>query len=412
MKLLKTPYLTAVALLGIGAATALQSCSMVNEDMDPCAQKPNTFVHVDFVYDYNMLREDLFDAHAGTAHLYVFNEDSVFLFDRSLSKNDMTGKVDFSMTFDTLYFVPGHKYMLVAMAQGNHSGYDWACVSTPGFQIPIDREMVPGVSKISDYRIVLDRDSDSYADIGVVNYKDAYGNNKELMDTLWSTRPNMVQDIDVPYVEWLPQKDTVPANHIYVEVPMMRITNAIKVNLIHDSFDQTTNPDDYIFLIDFPNGNGTVGFTGTTYPNRELFYRSLRKQVSVYTPKSNHADYESNNGVQDPAAVSHYSGGVNTRATQYCIEAQFGVSRLQTTDGSKLQIRNARDNSILAEIPDFANWLAQYFEDEHYYDNQEFLDREFNFTVDIHIDDNGKNDWIQIGCAILGWGKRIHYYDI
>lgn len=407
---MKFNFLHPKYLLSLGAAMAatlfIQSCDMINEDMPECASYPNTITKVDFVYDYNMFREDLFNEHAGTAHLYVFNSDSVFLFDRAISKVDMTGsKVDFSMTFDTTELKIGRRYLMVAMAQGNHAGYEWSTIQTPGFQIPLDREMVPGVSKLSDYRIMLDRDSDSYADIGIVNYKDAYGNNQELMDTLWSTKPNQIQTVDIPYIALYPRVEEWPVDTVRVQIPMMRITNAIKVNLVHDSFTPDTDVNAYNILIDFPNGNGTIGFTGQTFPNRELFYRSLRKEMKVYMPKQNGAQYEADKVMPD-------TKGFATRANDtYCVESQFGVSRLQTTDGSSLQVRNARDNSVMVQIDNFSEWLANYF-NNYYKDGQELLDREYNWTIDIHLDDNGQNDWIQVGCAILGWGKRIYFYDL
>lgn len=391
-------------------ALILTSCDMVNEDLKPCAPYPNTFVRVNFVYDYNMFREDLFNDHAGTAHLYVFDKDSVFLFDRALSRNDMpTGVVDFTMTFDTTEIKPGKQYYMVAMAQGNHSGYEWSTIVTPGFQIPLEHQMVPGVSKIRDYRIVLDRDSDSYADIGIVNYKDAYGDNREMLDTLWSTKPNMIQDVKIPYIAYKPQVEDYETLWYDVTIPMMRITNAITVNLVHDSFSPETDVNKYNVLIDFPKGNGTISFTGETLPNRELFYRSLRKEMSVYNQKSNGAQYDA--GSNPPPSDTEQTKSVGTRADlQYAIRSTFGVSRLQTTDGSSLQVRDAATGKILVQIDDFANWLADYFENA--YDNQEFLDREYNFTVDIHMDDNYMWDWYQIGCSILGWGKRVYNYTI
>lgn len=392
---------TAIATLG------LASCDMVNEDMLPCASAPNIITRVDFVYDYNMMREDLFDDHAGTAHLYVFDKDSVFLFDRSISKNDMTGpKVDFSMTFDTTYFKTGERYLLLAMAQGNHSGYEWSTVATPGFQIPLERQMIPYVSKISDYRIVLDRDSDSYADIGIVNYKDTYGDNKEMLDTLWSTKPNEIQALDIPYIEYKPRVEPYDSIYLEVKIPMMRITNSITVNLVHDSFDMETDVNQFNILIDFPNGNGTIGFTGETYPARELFYRSLRKNMTEYHQKQSGAQYEQSSSYSNVSNVVTRADDDKT----YAIQASFGVSRLQTTDGSSLQIRDAETGEIICQIDDFAQWLADYF--AGYYDDQEFLDREYNFTVDIHLNDIGQYDWIQVGCAILGWGKRKYYYDL
>ncbi|MCH5224602.1 MAG: FimB/Mfa2 family fimbrial subunit [Muribaculaceae bacterium] len=405
LKRLNAKHFTLGVILSSITFGALTSCDMVNEDMPPCATYPNTYLTVNFVYDYNMLREDLFDSHAGTAHLYVFDKDSVFLFDRAVSRNDMTGPtVDFSMTFDTTYIKTGMKYLLVAMAQGNHSGYEWSTIATPGFQIPLQYQMVPGVSKISDYRIMLDRDSDSWADIGVVDYTDAYGNNKEMLDTLWSTKPNEIQDVAIPYIELKPQVEEYPVYYYEVLMPMMRITNSITVNLLHDSFTPETDVNRFNILIDFPKGNGTIGFTGQTFPNRELFYRALRKGVVKYTKKNNGATYE------DPGVDRLGQQTMGTRADDpdYAIQATFGISRLQTVDESKLQVRDAETNEVLIEIDNFAQWLADYF--NTYYDDQEFLDREYNFTVDIKMSDANTLEWYQIGCSILGWGKRVYEY--
>lgn len=396
------------AVLGLAAMMMpLVSCEMVNEDMEPCAEYPNTLTTVKFVYDYNMLRDDLFNEHVGTVHLYVFDEDGIFQFDKAVSRTDMLGgKVDFTMTFDTTYLKIGKRYMMVAMAQGNHGGYE-SSLETPGFQIPLENQMIPKVSKLEDYRIKLDRDDDQYADFGIVNFKDAYGNNREMMDTLWSTKPNQVQIVDIPYIELKPQIEPFPTQHVDVTIPMMRITNSITVNMVHDAFTPNTDPDRYNILINFPNGNGTIGFTGTVYHNQELYYRSLRKVVEPYQPKKDGAQYD---GTRSAGAF-----GVTRADPAYSIRADFGVSRLLTSDGSNLQIRNAQTNEIILQIGDvngksFSDWLADYFSGP--YDNQQFLDREYDFTIDIHMDDQDVWDWYQIGCSVLGWGKREYNYEL
>ena len=394
----KAPAILAASLL----IPALASC--VNETMEPCAVAPNTFTTVNFVYDYNMLREDLFNQHAGTAHLYVFDQDSVFVFDNALSRTDMNGKnIDFSMTFDTTYLKPGNTYLMVAMAQGNHGGYE-ASLETPGFQIPLEHQMIPGVSKLSDYRIVLDRDSDTYVDFGVVNYRDEYGSSKQMMDTLWCTKPGEIQSVDIPYNEYQLQVEQFPDVYLDVTIPMMRLTNAVTVNLLHDSFTEDTNMDRFNVLVDFPNGNGTIGFTGDLLRKKELYYRALRKNVVKYQKKQSNADYDDSG-----SKAATRADDSNT----YAIEAVFGLSRLQALDGSALQIRNGETNELLfqlggSEDQSFSQWLANYF--NTYYDDQEFLDREYTFTIDIHMNDNYVWDWYQIGCSILGWGKRVYNY--
>ncbi|MCH5231344.1 MAG: FimB/Mfa2 family fimbrial subunit [Muribaculaceae bacterium] len=394
----------------LGAGALMSSCSMVNEELPECAELARVYTIVNFKYDYNMRYTDLFQDHVGSVYLYVFDSEGVYLYRREKTKVGMEDikNPDFSIMFDDSEIKPGHTYQFVAIAQGNHAGYD-ASLETPGFQIPEDQPMIPGVSHIEDYRIKLDRDDDGNYDFGIVNYKDAYGNNTQQMDTIWSTKPDEVQIARIPTIEYVLSTEKIPDTYVEVLIPMMRITNAIRVNLIHDSFTEDFDVDAYIMLIDFPNGNGTIDFTGTTYPVQELFYRSLRKQMVPYQAKQNGAQYEADPAI--PETSMNNSGIIGTRATTYAVQADFGVSRMQTTDGSSLQIRNARDNSIIVQIDDFAAWLADYF-NNYFDDPQELLDREYNFTVDIHLDDNGQNDWIQVGCAILGWGKRIYYYDL
>ena len=390
---------------------------MVNEDLPECAPPPRTFTTVDFEYTYNMsgaetgLYQDWFNEHAGSAYLYVFDKKGTYLFNRQTHKTDMNPNlIDFSIVLDDKELVPGNEYMLVGMAQGNHAGYE-ASLETPGFTLL--HEMIPGVSTIDEYRVKLDRDDDGTYDFGIINYKDAYGNNYEKMDTLWSTKPNSVQLVDIPYIAYKPQVTPLPDNHVHVTIPMMRITNSIKVNLVNDLFDQDTDPDSYNIIIDFPNGNGTIGFTGATDPAQRLIYRSLRKEVKQYTPKSNGAQYDAYGAKPEEDYVIEVpvDNNISTRANTYCINAEFGVSRLQKTDGSSLVIYDAATGEEVARIDNFSAWLADYF--DHRYDDQEFLDREYDFTVDIHMNPSSDKgyDWIQAGVAILGWGKRIQNID-
>lgn len=403
----KTMHSALCTLLFAFALAFLSSCSMVNEDLEPCAIYPNTFTTVNFVYDYNMQNRDLFNDHVGTVHLYVFDGDQTFLFDSVASRTMMQlDKVNFSMTFDTIRIKPGNKYYFVAMAAGNHGGLE-AIKETPGFDIPLDRQMVPGESKLSDYRVRLDRDGDSYADFGVVNYKDVYGNTKEMMDTLWCTKPGEIQSLDIPYVELKPQVEEYPTLYYDLTIPMMRITNSVTVNLVHDGFTPEYNVDRFNILMDFPKGNGTLTFTGDTdqQENQELYYRSLRKEMALYRPKQNNVPYDGTD-----------SSSAGTRADSYALQAVFGLSRLQVTDDSSLQIRDGETNNVLFQIggngdQSFSEWLADYFV-SHGDEYQDFLDREYEFTIDVHLNDDLVWDWYQIGCEILGWGVREYNYTI
>lgn len=425
VKLGAIPFATALtAIIGLGA------CNMVNEDMDPCAPPPRIRAVVDFEYTYNMTEQDWFTSHAGSVYLYVFDDDDTFLFRRSRTKTIMEpNNIDFSIVLDENEIQLGHKYKFVAVALGNHAGYQ-ASLETPGFQIPEENIMVPGVSKLDDYRLKLDRDGDGIYDFGVTtddygvfNFKDAYNDNRLKLDTLWSTKPNSVQVLDVPYVEFKPQVEPYDDIEMNVLVPMMRITNSIKVNLLNSTFTAETDPKLFNVVIDFPNGNGTIGFTGTTYPIQELMYLTLRKSMKQYQEKGTGAKYDSEPVDDQPSQGGNQSAdpeemganGFLTRADDsptYALNAEFGVSRLQCNDGSFLEVSNAETGIVVCRINNLSDWLADYFSDSHYYGDQEYLDREYDFTIDIKLNDTGDGiEWWQIGCSILGWGKRVQYLD-
>lgn len=407
MKLFSIKFLRQIGCI-VGASFMMMSCDMINEDMPECAKYPNTFTTIKFVYDFNMQNRDLFNEHVGTAHLYVFDKDGVFLFDSVASRVMMPGKtVDFTMTFDTTRIKTGHKYQFIAMAQGNHVGYEWSTVVTPGFQIPLEHEMIPGESTIDTYRIKLDRDGDKYADFGIVNYKDAYGNNKEMIDTLWSTKPGNIKSLTVPYIELKPQVEEFPVFHQEVEIPMMRITNAITVNLLHDSFQADQDPERFKFDIFFPKGNGTINMTGDTdFPeNQPLYYRSIRKETVVYRNNNNNMPV---NGDGTKGET------IGTRADQYAIQATFGVSRLQITDCSCLEVRNP-DGELLFTVPEnpneddsFSSMLSDFF--NRYDERQDFLDKEYKFDVDIHLDDKYMWSWAEVRVEALNWTVRKFNY--
>lgn len=380
MKITTKTYKAFVTLLV--SAGILSSCNAIYEDMPECAPPPNLITTVDFVYDYNMQRTDLLKDHVGSVYLYVFDHEGIYRLRREALKSEMMKEVDFSMRFDTTEIKPGNRYQFVAIAQANHAGYT-ASLETPGFTLL--SEMIPGVSTINDYVLKLDRDGDNEADFGIVDFRDAYGHTETMMDTLWTTKPDEVQIVDIPALDYKPSPYLHPDRTVDVKIPMMRITNSVKVNLHSPSFRETTSPDSYNILVHFPHGNGTIDFTGNTLPAQELYYRALRKSMVEYNPTKGDGQ-------------------------EYALQAVFGLSRLQVKDESSLQIRDAVTNEIIAEIPNFSEFLAQYF--EHGMDDQEFLDREYNFDIDIILDNDGNIMWVDLSIHVLGWHVRVMFKDL
>ena len=406
------------------------------EEEEPTDQEPDNnpaliFIKVNFEYRYHMSSEyespedDWFADHAGSAFLYVFDEDGTYLFSEQRNKTLLDkSNPDFSILLDETKLEPGKNYIFAAMAQGNHAGYE-ASLATPGFVIQ-DGSLIPNISKIDDFRVKLDR-KEGISGIGETeytgwfNWKESYADNNLKLDTLWST--HKTNDRDFPGYVTMPERkygsnqESTEEIVVPVTIQLMRITKSIKINLVCDQFNQDTNADDYKFIINFPKGNGTLGITGDVDYGygQELLYYSLRKQMQPYQYKQANAQYDtesSNNVASDEMTEGDSSDTKNlgTRTASYCVNAEFGVSRLLTYDSSYLQLVNATTEKEIARIDNLSDWLVNYF--DHRYDDQEFLDREYDYTIDLHIDNEDNILFIQAGCDKIGWGKRIHFLDL
>lgn len=393
---------------GLCAAALLTatSCDMVNEDLQPCAPAPRLLTIVNFEYKYNMSpvlygeEQDWFDSHAGSVYLYVFDEDGVYIDRYEKHREFFKPGEDFSMTFTDAELKQGKTYDLVAVAQGNTIGY----VDDDDYQwYKVVNPMVPGESTIRDYILKLDRDSnnDGFSEVGIINYKDQYGQTKQMIDTLWTTKPDEVQRVTIPTLDYKPSVEQQPDVVKEVDIPMMRITNSVKVNLVNPDYDPTFDPNIYHIVIYFPKGNGTVDFCGDiSQSTQELYYQSLIKEMVPYTPKQTRAS-----GSYDPNDPAN---------NQYALQARFGVSRLMEYDGSTLQIRDATNPEdgypVLLEIP-FSDTLKRLSEDTGF-DDQEFLDREYDWQLDITVDRNLIPGYLDISCNLLSWARRIFFYDL
>lgn len=388
-------------------ALIFTSCNnMIFEDLPECAPPPRTYTVVNFVYDYNMSGantgnyEDWFDDHAGSVYLYIFDKYGKYLDRREKHKEFFERGEDFTMTFTDEELIPGETYDFVAVAQGNTMGltasddYNWFRLVYP---------MIPGESTIKDYILRLDRDTnnDGFAEVGVVNYKDQYGNTQQMIDTLWTTKPDEVQTVTIRKEVYVPSIEQQPDVVTEVTVPMMRITNSIRVNVVNPSFREDTDVDSYHVVIYFPKGNGTVDFTGDISQSpMPLYYQSLVKkmvpyQERIYSRSSNEEEYFTRAGED-----------------QYTLQALFGVSRLQTSDGSQLQLYSADNpDEPIYVIEDFSKTLAEYLNDPSWeMGNQEFLDREYNFDVEITL--TGGDPLVALTIDILPWWVRVNDIDL
>lgn len=381
--------------------TLITGCGLMHDDTPPCATDPRVTVLVNFIYDYNMEDVDLFDRQAGSVFLYIFDEKGIFQSRYEKTRMTMSdpSHPDFSMTFeatDNLELEMGKTYQFVAVASDSDDGYN-EDDEAPGFKL-VNR-MIPGVSTINDYILRLNRDDKMFSDFGVVDYTSDYSSEDAMIETVWTTKPDEVQVHTIPYLKAeFDSPNQLPDYVEEVKIPMMRITNSIEIALTSPSFTSATKSTDYDILIYFPNGNGTIDFVGETLTeiSQPLYYRALRKRVDTYT------DNRGSRADEDSATDG---------AQQYAIYATFGVSRLKYDDGASLQVRDPETHEILAQIDNF----SQYLNDRgnmDYDDPQEYLDREFDFRVNIGLTPSDDLWWSQVGIGIHDWAVKDWYIGL
>lgn len=363
--------------------------------------------NINFNYKYHLQNgeagvDDWFDAQVGTVCLYIFNDKDEYLFQRDIINSGDADLINKSITFTKDELRPGETYKLGVFALGNKKGYNNSLLS-PGYRLL--NNMVPFSSKIEDFILKIDSDKDESGN-SIVNYKKYFFGNDSKLDTLWTTQSENIISVTIPQLSsspGLPEEEIT----LNIDLPLMRITNSIKINLISDTFDKETDVEDYEFVMEFPQGNDLIGLAGNLTPNGGVVYYPLRKAIKTYTPKSSMGIYDSE---KENGGFFKYEENLDTDAGRYSLSSDFGLSRLMSNDKSVLKIIKKSSGQIICMLEDFSARLADYFNTS--FTSQEFLDREYDFSIDLQIDNQENLVMMQAGCEGLGWGKRVYYYDI
>jgi hypothetical protein len=111
-------------MLAAMAALTISSCDMMTEDLSDCP----TGLYVNFVYDYNIQRADMFKDHVGGLTLYVYDESDRLVTQRTVTGSELN-RYGFNIHFTEQELAPDHQYRLVAVAMQK----DWnTALQTPG----------------------------------------------------------------------------------------------------------------------------------------------------------------------------------------------------------------------------------------------------------------------------------------
>ncbi|EJX08896.1 protein containing DUF1812 [gut metagenome] len=307
------------------------------------------------MYDYNIMRSDVFRDHVGEVTAYVFDAENQLLAVKTEDSPTLLGTYGYEMVFDDLK--PGHYRVAAVAFQRNADGRE----ERPGakFRGP---ELTLG-DPIEELQVKLDRQPMPDGTTQVEHLSVA-------LDTLW-------MNYEAHPVEIIDQQITQET------IGLMRDTKNLTVSL--RQIDQPTDIDCQDFDIRITDRNGWFG------PDNQ----PLADDLLTYTPYAAwNTEFNDDEGV----------------VVQRAAHADLSYPRIMYHEdwrkNARLTIFNKRTQTMVADInlPDI---LAQgRNSQELQYSPQEFLDREHTYKLDFFLKGDTW-DYVELRISVLSWAVRI-----
>lgn len=340
----------------VALGSMLSSCNdLMHDDLPPC----DTGVDLQFKYDYNVQRADMFNNHVGGVCVFVFDEQGNLVARQDAANEGKSRPLkdpNYAMRID---LQPG-KYRFATFAF--QKKYEDA-LAQPGAKFQIAQPQQG--DNITALHARLDREQ------GKVN------NQSQPLDTLWQGLSNELVEV----------KDLQVTRHT---IGLVRDTKQLTISLHQTDEPANIHADDFSYQI--TNANGDISYDNSLLPDEELTY------TPYYTWTTEFKDTE---------------GNVKERTAH----AALMFSRLiwhpvaENDKNAILTITNKTTGEEVARI-DLADCLAQgrgAFEARHY-SAQEFLDREYDYKLDFFLLGN-KWRYATLRISILDWSKHIQPVD-
>lgn len=365
------------------AAMLMNSCDMMKEDLSDCP----TGLYVNFVYDYNIQRADMFKDHVGGLTLYVFDESDHIAAQRTVSGSELT-KYGFFIHFTEEELAPDHQYRLLAVAMQK----DWGQSSAlTGYK-----------STISDNRTSLK--------VSLVHQTGVpYGSvsNAAPLDTLWHTLTTLKADeANLPAAtryrlsadgsvntNGIDQVSVIRGEPTYATVSLIRDTKHLNISLRELDTPENVRDEDYeVFIID---ANTDVDYVNNLIvPGDSVVYRPYAQWTTVIEgTRSIAADYS-----------AHYDLMFNRL-----------IYNTTTNDNAVLCIRYKNSGEIIAllNLP-YILCTGRMAYEIYNYSPQEYLDREYDYRLELFLKNGrwGPGTFINICVDVLSWAKRIQYVEL
>lgn len=367
MKRLVTQWLFAfscLALLGLAGT----SCSMMHEDLDDCP----IGLYLDFKYDYNLQRADMFNDHVGSVTVYVYDEQGRYVTKQEESNHGGYAPLkspNYRMHLSSLQ--PGRYKFIVLAGQISYAEQ----LTGRGAKF-VRCEPQRGES-MEQLLVTLDHEATGDGTTALVL------NDSLPLDTLWhgmETEPVAVYD-------------TKPTYHT---ISLTRDTKKINVSL--RELDDPTQMDIDNYDLRITDRNATIRWDNSVDESETL----------VYTP---HATWNTTDRTPQTD-----DGGNATEQYGRTGHADFMTSRIlyheDAQDDGTLVITDRRDGHEVARVnlPDMLSRLRNS-EDYYNYSPQEFLDRGYDYSLDFYLI-GGRLSYVYIRISVLNWSMRVQFEDL
>lgn len=347
--------------LSVLSSVALTSCDMMTEDREDCPT---------FKYDYNLQRADMFSDHVGAVDVYVFDENGKFVTKQSEANQGGSNPLAAPLYRMHMNLDPG-KYQFIVLA-GQKSYAEQLAAPRAHF---VRTEPQPG-DDMSALNVRLDTKNGKSSMLLVDNMN-------QPLDTLWHGM--MTEPVEV-----FEQKPT------YRTISLMRDTKKINVTLREQ--DDPTQMDINNYDLQIVDRNTHI-----------LWDNSLDETDQVvYTP---HALWNT-----DDRTPAFDVNGNEIEGVGHIGHADFMTSRIikhdSEADDAMLIITNKQTGKTVCTI-NLADYLSRLrsSEEVYNYSEQEFLDRGYDYQVDIFLI-GGRLAYVNISISILGWSQHWQFEEL
>lgn len=342
------------------------SCDMMTEDRGDCPMG----LYLNFKYDYNLERADMFNDHVGAVDVYVFDENGKYVTRQSEANVGSSRPLADHAYSMHMNLEPGKYKFIVLAGQNSYSEQ-----MESGRVHFVRSDLTAGVDMTAlDIRLETTPAGENLLLVD---------NHGLPLDTLW-------HGMEVEPVEVFAEKPT------YHTISLMRDTKKINVTL--RELDDPTQMDVANYDITITDRNSHI-----------LWDNSLDEaNTVVYTP---HDTWNTDDRTPAVDGSGNPLEGVGKIA-----HADFMTSRLLYHDSAQddgiLSIvnKNTEMEVVRVNLPDLLSRLRTS-EEIYRYSEQEFLDRGYDYQLDFYL----KGDslaYINISISVLGWSKRVQLEEL